>query len=57
MMVIILMVLVFTQFHLECFGPTGGASQSDVTNSMLYAAGLPNITGQFIRSVPIRVVI
>ena len=39
------------------FGPTGGASQSDVTNSMLYAAGLPNITGQiYSGSVPIRVV-
>ena len=39
------------------FGPTGGASQSDVTNSMLFAAGLPNITGQiYSGSVPIKVV-
>ena len=39
------------------FGPTGGASQSDVTNSMLFAAGLPNITGTiYSGSVPIRVV-
>ena len=39
------------------FGPSGGASQSDVTNSMLFAAGLPNITGQvYAGSAPIKVV-
>ena len=39
------------------FGLSGGATQSDVTNSMLFAAGLPNVTGQvYSGSVPIKVV-